>query len=122
MSVKYEKRMETTEMGMVRWAMGVGLLEHRINEAIWEEAKVEGIATVMRRRRLEWFGHDKRRGETENIKAVAEMKMERERPRGRPTLRWNYTVRRDRNAWNIKEEWAIDREIWKCLYKTRYPE
>ena len=50
MSIKYEKRMATTEMGMVRWAMGVSLLEHKRNEEIWEEAKVEPIATVMRRR------------------------------------------------------------------------
>ena len=76
---------------MVRWAMGVSLLEHRRNEEILEEAKVEAIATVMRRRRLfsatvEWFGHVKRRGETENIRAVAEMKIEGKRPRGRPKL------------------------------------
>ena len=81
MSVKDEKRMATTEMRMVRWAgdgqwaMGVSLLEHRRNEEILEEAKVEPIVTVMRRRRLEWFGHVKRRDETENIRAVAEMKM-----------------------------------------------
>ena len=54
----------------------VSLLEHRRNEDILAEAKVEPIATVMRRRRLEWFGHVKRRDETENIRAVAEMKME----------------------------------------------
>ena len=34
MSVKDEKRMATTEMIMVRWAVGVGLLEHRRNEDI----------------------------------------------------------------------------------------
>ena len=85
-----------------------------------EEANVEAIATVMRQRRLEWFGHVKRRGETENIRAVAEMKMEGKRPRGRPT--WNGTVRRDLKAWNIKEEWTTDRERWKGLCKTRYPE
>ena len=95
MSVKYEKRMATTEMRMVRWAMGVSLLEHSRNEKILEEAKVEAIATVMRRRMLEWFGHVERRCETENIRAVAEMKMEGKRPRGRPKLRWNDTVRRD---------------------------
>ena len=122
MSVKDEKRMATTEMRMVRWAMGVSLLEHRRNEEILEEAKVEAIATVMRRRRLEWFGHVKRRGETENIRAVAEMKMEGKRPRGRPKLRWKDTIRRDLKAWKIKEEWATDREKWKGLCKTRYPE
>ena len=49
------RRMATTEMRMVRWAMGVSLLEHWRNEEILEEAKMEAIATVMRRRRLEWF-------------------------------------------------------------------
>ena len=122
MSVKDEKRTATTEMRMVRWAMGVSLLEHRRNEEILEEAKVEAIATVMRRRRLEWFGHVKRRGETENIRAVAEMKMEGKRPRGRPKLRWKDTIRRDLKAWKIKEEWATDREKWKGLCKNRYPE
>ena len=62
--------------------MGNGVepsLEHRRNEEILEEAKVEQIATVMRRRRLEWFGHAKRRYETENIRAVVEMRMEGKR-------------------------------------------
>ena len=100
----------------------MSLLEDRINEEILEEAKVEPIATVMRRRKLEWFGHTKRRDETGNIRAVAEMKMEGKRPRGRPTLRFYSTARRGLKAWKIKEEWATDRERWKCLCKTRYPE
>ena len=122
MSVKDEKRMATTEMRMVRWAMGVSLLEHRRNEEILEEVKVEAIATVMRRRRLKWVGYVKRRVETENIRAVAEVKMEGKRPRGRPTLRWKDTGRRDMKAWKILEEWATNRERWKGLCKTRYPE
>ena len=61
-------------MKMVRWAMGVSMLEHRRNEEILEEAKVESITMVMRRRRREWFGNVKRRDETENIRAVGEMK------------------------------------------------
>ena len=115
MAVKDEMRMATTEMRMVRWAMGVSLLEHRRNEEILEEAKLEQITTVMRRRRLEWFGHVKRRDETENIRAVVEMKMEGKRPRGRPKLRWKDTIRRDMTAWSIKEEWATDRTKWKSL-------
>ena len=79
MSFKDEKRMATTETRMVRWAMVVSLLEHRRNEEILGEANVEPIAMVMRRRRLEWFGHVNRRDETENIRVVVEMKM-REAP------------------------------------------
>ena len=82
---------------------------------------MEAISTVMRRRRLDWFGHVKRRRETENIRAAAEMKMEGKRPRGRPKLWWHDTVRRDLKAWNIKEEWTTDRERWNGLCKTRYP-
>ena len=67
--------------------MGVSPLEHRRNEKISEEARVEPKAVVMRRRRLEWFGHVKRRDETENIRSVAEMKMEEKRIRGRPRLK-----------------------------------
>ena len=82
---------------------------------------MEPITMVMRRGRLEWFEHVKRRDETENITAVVELKMEGKRPRGRPTLRGKDTAGRDLKAWNIREEWATDRERGKCLYKTRYP-
>ena len=44
-------------MRMLRWAMAVNLLEHRRNEEILEEARVEPIVMGVRRRRLEWFGH-----------------------------------------------------------------
>ena len=82
---------------------------------------MEPIVMVMKRGRLEWFCHVKRRDETENVRAVVEMKMEEKRPRGGPKLRWKDTVRRDLKAWNIREEWATDREQWKGLCKTCYP-
>ena len=90
--------------------MGVVCIEHRRNDEILEEAKVEPIATVTRRRRLEWFWNVKRRDETENVRAVVEIKMEGKHPRGRPKLSWKDTVMRDPKAWNIGDEWAIDRE------------
>ena len=60
---KDEKCIVTTEMRMVRWEMGVSLLEHRRNE----EVRMEQIVTVMRGRRREWFGHVKRRDEKEQL-------------------------------------------------------
>ena len=64
---------------------------------------MEPIVMVMRRRRLEWFGNVKRRDETENIRAVAEMKMDGLHPIGRPR-RWEDTVIRDMRALKIREE------------------
>ena len=101
------------------WTMS--LLEHWRNEEILKEATVQPIVMVTRRRRLEWFGHFKRRDETENIRPVVEMNREGECPTGRPKLRRKNTVRRDLKAWNIRGEWTIDSERWKWLCKTSYP-
>ena len=70
---------------------------------ILEEANVEPIIAI-RRRRLEWFRHMKRRDETENIRVVDEMKMWGKRHRGRPRLRWKDTVRRDMKAWKLEDQ------------------
>ena len=82
---------------------------------------MEPIAMVMRR--TEWFGHVKRRDETENIRAVVEMKMEQKYSRGRPKLRWKETVRKEKGeeTWKSKEEWATDREKWKGVMQTPLP-
>ena len=61
---------------------------------------------VMRRRRLEWFEHVKRRDETECIRAVVEMKM---RPRG--SSGGMIRPERDLKAWNISEEWAKGKKV-----------
>ena len=61
---------------------------------------VQLIAMV--RRRLEWFGHGKRRDETENIRAVVKIKQGK-RPTGRPKLRWKDSVGSDMKAWKITE-------------------
>ena len=70
-------------------------------------SKNKPIAMVMRRRRREWFGHVKRRDETENIQAVVEMNMDGNCPKGRPRLYWKDAVRRVLKAWNIKKNWPL---------------
>ena len=54
----------------------MSLLEQRINEESLDEPRVKPRVMFMRRRRLDWFGHVKIRDETENIRAVVELKME----------------------------------------------
>ena len=60
----------------------------------------------------------KRRNETEKNQSssVLEMKIYRgEAARGRPKLRWKDTVRRDMEAWKIREERATDRQMEMSL-------
>ena len=45
-SAKDDENRTTTDLRMVRWVMGVSLLEHQRNEVISEEATVKPIAMV----------------------------------------------------------------------------
>ena len=47
------------------------------------------------------------------IRVVVEMKMAGKRPRGRLTLVWRDTVRRDMKVWSTREELTTARERWK---------
>ena len=68
-----------------------------------EEAKVEQIAMVMRRRRLEWFRHMETREETINIRAVAKMKMVRKILKGIPRLRWRDSCQTGHESQEVQE-------------------
>ena len=69
---------------------------------------------------LRWFGHVKRRDETENITEVARIKMEGKLPSGRPRLRLRWKdSQKGHEAGNSSEEWATDRKAWKYVFKTR---
>jgi len=92
------------EMRMIRWAIGGSLCVHERNEDILKGTEVGSIIDIMGRRRLEWFGHVKRRTEREDIRVA----------RGRPKLRWQDTVRKQ---WQKKEERVQDRSKWEKMGK-----
>ena len=75
-------RISSCEMRMLRYCMGISLEEHRRNEDITAEAKIMPIKDVMRKKRLEWFGHVCRRKRDEDIRRVYEMRVEGSRGRG----------------------------------------
>ena len=58
-------------------------------------AKLEAISVSTRRRRLQWFGHVRRRDREEDIRMVAEMSVQGRGKRGRPKKRWHDTVQDD---------------------------
>ena len=91
----------------------MSLLEHRRNEEILEEARVEPIAMVMRR--MDWFGHVKRRYETENIIEV--MEMEGKRPRGRPD---KFAMERhcQKGPENLEYQGGIATDRERCIIKV----
>ena len=108
-------RVSSTEMRMLRYCMGISLEEHRRNEEITSEARIMPIRDVMRKRRLEWFGHVCRREEDQDVRRVFEMKIDGSRGRGRPKQRWYDTVKADLRELNLGREDTENRARWKGL-------
>ena len=81
-----EMLMNKTDMRMLRWIQGVSLREHKRNEEIREAATVQPIATHLVQKRLRWYEHVRRRGESHITRTVLAMEVDGVSPRGRPTL------------------------------------
>ena len=85
------------------------------NEDIRKEAKVKPISVSMRNRRLQWFGHVYRREEDEDIRKVADLKVDGRRKRGRPKQRWRDTIQSDLKKYGLNRSDVDDRERWHSL-------
>ena len=73
------------------------------------------IADLMKRRRLEWFGHVCRREEDVDIRRAYDMKIQGRRKRGRPKHRWSDTIRKDLHSCGLREEDAQHRSRGRGL-------
>ena len=92
---KQENRISATEMRMMRHIHKIRWEDHVTNDSIREMAKLEAISVSIRRRRLRWFGHVRRRDTEEDIRMVAEMRVQGSRKIGRPKKRWYDAVQDD---------------------------
>ena len=97
-----EDRLSSSEMRMLCYIHGISLEEHRGNEEIPNLAQAEAVGVLMRKRRMEWYGHVCRRDVEEDIRRVSSMSVEGKRKRGRPrhTCRWMDTIQSDMKVWN----------------------
>nr|GEW98064.1 hypothetical protein [Tanacetum cinerariifolium] len=89
-------RMEVAELRMLRWTCGKIMMDY--NGVYKAELEVESIIKKMREGRLRWFGHVRRRPQSEPVRKVEAWVIDGLRRRGRPKLWW-----KDRLKLNIKE-------------------
>ena len=64
------RKIQKSEMRMLRWMTGVSLSERKSNEWVRNMLAIDDIGEVMRRNRLRWFGHVERRDELCWIKRI----------------------------------------------------
>ena len=118
-----EKKLDVTEMKMLRWMMGVTKSERIKNDYIRGTAKVVEISKKIQEARLRWFGHLKRRVGEEHVgRETMEMEVVGTRKRGRPYTRWNDVINRDIREKNIYQDMVYDRRVWKRLINNGDPE
>ena len=110
------KRLERTEMRMVRWMCGVSLPERRRSEDLRRMLGIEGVKDVMTRNRLRWLGHVLRKSDEDWVKRCMQFEVEGTRCRGRPKLTWEKLLQRDMSERGMKAEDAYDREKWRQMY------
>jgi len=103
-----------TERRMIRMMCGVTLKDKEESEVLRKKVGlVDDIVTVVRKSRLRWFGHVKRREEEQGIKRAFMHVVDGAVGRGRPRKTWYEVVRNDLKLVNLKEEDTGDRVKWR---------
>ena len=102
-------------MSHVKWEDGFS------NEDVMRECGVEDVLMVLRRNRLRWYGHVKRREEGHIIRRAMELEVEARRGRGRPKKTWSSCIQEDLRKLNLREEDIHDRREWERLIRRPTP-
>ena len=92
---RQEKRIEVTEMRMLRWMCGVTRKDKIRNEHIRGTTRVAQASEKITERRLNWYEHVMRRDGEDMLRKVLKADIPGKRKRGRPKARWKDACQRD---------------------------
>ena len=76
LSAETERKLERTEMRMVRFMCGVSLRDKCTNSDLRNRVGIDSIVDAVRRSRLRWFGHVERKGDEDWVKRCRNMEVE----------------------------------------------
>ena len=109
------RKMQRSEMRMLRWMTGVSLSERKSNECVRSMVAIDDIGEVMWRNRLRWFGHVERRDELCWIKGIGTLQVDGDGVKGRPRKRWRELLKEDMREKGLCREDAWDRSRWRRM-------
>ena len=109
------RKIQRSEMKMLRWMTGVSLSERKSNECVRSILAIDDIAEVMQRNRLRWFGHVERRDELCWIKRIETLQVDGDGVKGRPRKRWREVLKEDMREKGFCREDACDRSRWRRM-------
>ena len=115
---KDENRLHVAEMRMLRWIRGKTRKDHVRNQSIQEDAKVCQMSTFLRQKRLNLYGHIRRREEDNLSRKIMDMVVPGKRRSGRPRRRWIDNNRKDMSKYELTADMTENRQYWKMMVKT----
>ena len=107
------KRIEVTEMRMLRWMCGVTRKDKIRNEHIRGTTRVAQASKKITERRLIWYGHVMRRDGEHILRKVLRADIPGKRKRGRPKTRWKDACQRDLKDTGLRAGEETDRSMWR---------
>ena len=85
---KYDNKLNSAEMRMLKWTREKTRLDHIRNEDISKEAHIKPVETFLENKRLKSFGHWLRRENNHICAKSLRLELSVRRSRGRPKNRW----------------------------------
>ena len=109
------RKIQRSEMRMLRWMTGVSLSERKYNECVRSMLAIDDIGEVMQQNRLRWFGHVERRDELCWIKRIETLQVDGDGVKGRSRKSWREVLREDMREKGLCREDAWDRSRWRRM-------
>ena len=103
-----EVKLERNDMKILRWMAGSKLIDRVSNKDLRDRLGLENLQSVLRKRRLRWFGHVERR-EEEWVKKCTELKVAGKVGRGRSKKTWKEVLEKDMKLAGLRRQDAMDR-------------
>ena len=113
-----ERRLETTEMRMLRMIWGKTMNDKINNEKIREMTGVVRLEEFLREKRLRWLGHVKRMDEERGPVKALLLEVDGTK-KGRPKKRWKEILKCAMTARGGQRLDAQDRERWRLGCKNQ---
>ena len=76
------------------------------------------MSTFLRQKRLNLYGHIRRREEDNLSRKIMDMVVPGKRRRGRPRRRWIDNNREDMSKYELTADMAENKQYWKMMVKT----
>ena len=91
------------------------------HQIIQEDAKTCQMSTFLRQKRLDWYGHIRRREEDKLSRKMMDMVVPGKRRRGRPRRRWIGNNGEDMSKYELTADMTENRQYWKMMVFKDWP-